>query len=299
MRKPRAYLILFGLLLAGGVLGLFFIGDREPEYEGKKLSEWVTNFATLYFPGDSKFQEAEEAVRHIGPRATPYLVRWLCWEPSRWRNKMPSALAHILQKLAPYSFGSDDTKRLLATGSVKAIGMLGPLPHGAVAELNIQMQTPRQGEGPNRAGIALASLGTQGIPSLTAALKNQSSVVRVRSAELFARTGTNAFPAVPVLIGCLKDADCDVAYLAARCLGKLRLRSDLVAPALAQCVLDVSARSDTRLAAVWGLENFGQEAVPAIGILRNALVDPDEWIRRAVTNALQKLDPKSLKGTDR
>src|SRR4051812_45650123 len=121
MRKPRVYLILVGLLLAGGVVALVFDRAREPEYGGKKLSEWVTSLEAFHRSDDPVRKEAEEAIRHIGPRAVPYLVHWLCWEPSPWFKKMPRFVAARLERLAPNTFASDHAKQQRRSwGSCKA-----------------------------------------------------------------------------------------------------------------------------------------------------------------------------------
>jgi len=69
MRKRGIHLI-FVVLVAGGVLVAVFAGrEREPEYGGKRLSEWVTTRNT-----DA---ERDQAIRAIGTNALPCLVKWI------------------------------------------------------------------------------------------------------------------------------------------------------------------------------------------------------------------------------
>src|SRR5690242_3243308 len=52
-------------------------GDREPEYQGKKLSEWLA--MQHEHPA-----EAARAVRAIGTNAIPFLLRWADYRYPRW-----------------------------------------------------------------------------------------------------------------------------------------------------------------------------------------------------------------------
>jgi hypothetical protein len=74
MQKRRVYLILVVVVLAG-VLVAVFRRDREPEYGGKRLSEWVDGYAMQIRNAGSN-----EAIRHIGTNAVPYLLKWIRYE---------------------------------------------------------------------------------------------------------------------------------------------------------------------------------------------------------------------------
>ena len=64
-------------------------GEKEPEYQRKKLSEWLDAYqSAAFFSGigaDQRTKEAEDAVRHIGTNALPWLLRWLKAETPGWR----------------------------------------------------------------------------------------------------------------------------------------------------------------------------------------------------------------------
>jgi len=77
MRMRRVYLGLL-LLAVAGVVGLIVAGafrEREPEYQGKKLSEWVILHDDGSRAQSPQSQEAGSAIRRIGTRALPYLLR--------------------------------------------------------------------------------------------------------------------------------------------------------------------------------------------------------------------------------
>src|SRR5229473_8685860 len=71
MRKRRVYLILgvVGVVLAG-VLVAVFSREREPEYGGKRLSEWVEDYGKVTLrEGDAS--EWLERVRNVISREHP------------------------------------------------------------------------------------------------------------------------------------------------------------------------------------------------------------------------------------
>src|SRR5436190_10784652 len=87
--------------------------EKEPEYQGKKLTEWLGTYKPAktdpkmrQFPmcldgmlvldrrGHSE-QEVIEAVRHMGTNGVRLLVKWVGYEPPRWRlsfNRQSSRL---------------------------------------------------------------------------------------------------------------------------------------------------------------------------------------------------------------
>jgi len=70
MRKRWIYLLLLTVGVLVGVLAVIFSGEREPEYGGRKLSEWVQKLPSNAAPdGDSA---AEKAIRQIGTNSLPY-----------------------------------------------------------------------------------------------------------------------------------------------------------------------------------------------------------------------------------
>jgi len=130
--------------LAAVILGaLLWPSEREPEYDGVPLSEWLERYergkhsmnATL-FVGDSK---AIDAIQHIGTNALPFLVRWIQYERPAWRHRLFDAswkLPHNIQFSRTFS-------RLLVLGdkydranaAAAAFNILGPRARSAVPEL--------------------------------------------------------------------------------------------------------------------------------------------------------------------
>src|SRR5262245_11583533 len=59
----------------------FLSGEREPEYNGKKLSEWLA--LQRERPDD-----VTDAVRAIGTNALPVLVKWVEYQVPAWHLKL-------------------------------------------------------------------------------------------------------------------------------------------------------------------------------------------------------------------
>jgi hypothetical protein len=58
-----------------------FSADQEPSYNGRPLSNWVSQFLATNAPSGWAHREqqtiAADAVRHMGTNATPFLVHWV------------------------------------------------------------------------------------------------------------------------------------------------------------------------------------------------------------------------------
>src|SRR2546425_9708416 len=138
MGKGRKYAPLLGVgMVAVGVAVVFIPSrEREPEYEGKRLSEWVDRYATGSFnPGES-----DGAVRHIGTNAVPFLLKWIQYETPGWKAAVYK-LDPILQRLRPSWEPSHENERL-AVRAVFGFKALGLEAKQAVPELDGLMNNP-------------------------------------------------------------------------------------------------------------------------------------------------------------
>ena len=93
--KRRRVIILAGAVVVLGVcLAKVWPRDDGPEYNGRKLSEWMNVVANHPY---EEYEEAVESVRAIGGKGTAYFLKWLQYEPPKWRgilqdlvNRLPS-----------------------------------------------------------------------------------------------------------------------------------------------------------------------------------------------------------------
>ena len=85
MPKRCVYLIFWVLVLAGVFVVVCSSREREPEYGGKRLSEWVDRYSGEF--GDLTW-EADRAIRQIGTNGIPCLLKWLGYETPTWNRKL-------------------------------------------------------------------------------------------------------------------------------------------------------------------------------------------------------------------
>src|SRR5882672_1047262 len=104
------------VVLACVVAAVVWPREREPEYKGKRLSEWLGLYhEQIDVEGvdfRSELRDEAEAVHHIGTNALPWLLRWVRYEPPAWRikvysfmNMMPRALQNdFLMNRDPFRY---------------------------------------------------------------------------------------------------------------------------------------------------------------------------------------------------
>src|SRR5947209_6890640 len=90
-----AILVLLGLLVSGA------FRSREPEYGGRKLSQWVEEFGCLTALEDPNQHEIEAAkrdqaaIQRIGTNGVPYLLRWFSYRTPSWKKRLDGVLLRI------------------------------------------------------------------------------------------------------------------------------------------------------------------------------------------------------------
>jgi len=93
-RGRRALLIVAGCVLLACAVWVVWPGQKEPEYQGKKLSEWLY----LYVVTHGADEGAAAAVREIGTNGLPWLMRGISIEPGKWRQvvaKLPGPFNRV------------------------------------------------------------------------------------------------------------------------------------------------------------------------------------------------------------
>src|SRR5438045_3026446 len=86
-RRKRFMVVAAAVIVVAIGAIVFWPGAKEPEYQGKKLSEWLEQYCGSA-GNPQKALEAEEAIRATGSNAVPYLIEWLKSEPPAWRRKL-------------------------------------------------------------------------------------------------------------------------------------------------------------------------------------------------------------------
>jgi HEAT repeat protein len=104
--------------------------------------------------------------------------------------------------------------------------------------------------------------------------------------------GQAAEPAVPVMVEALTNKNDNIHLEAAHRLGQLRLRPDLIVPALASFLESQRNQNGnaTRCAPIQSLLHYGTNASMAAPVVVSMLTDPDANVRQHATNCLPHID---------
>jgi hypothetical protein len=194
------------ICLAIGAM-LMSMGQREPTYEGRKLSEWIMIYAENPYPG--AFDQASNAVRHIGTNGIPHYLKWIQYQAPAWKRRLYPIVTRISGRSALFLI---DKKVIYAGFAPRAFQILGSQAKDAIPELARLLNSPGglQSESAQIAVTCLPYIGEQALPSLMALLTNQEATVRAAAPVFVAQLGTNARPAVPALLKALNDEDLKV-----------------------------------------------------------------------------------------
>jgi len=277
----------------------FWPGRKEPEYQGKKLSEWLEAYrsANVTKATGAAQEQAADAVRHIGTNALPFLIEWIGYQPTAWRIKFTGALTRLpgpLKRARPARLLRVPVAR--AKEAICGFTILEKQAAPAVPALTELLQDWKSEDRASHVIVALGCVGERGLPPLVAALTNSAAPMWYRSkaaselADPVEMVGTNMSWAVRVLVPCLQDRA--VGSLVARVLGRWKLAPEEAVPALAKCLR--SSQFATRAEALTALGKFGAEASSAVPDLLIAAKDGDQLIRSVATNSLLKIAPEVL-----
>jgi len=202
-RKRWIYLIVIAVGVAAGVLAVIVKPEREPEYGGRRLSEWV-----LKLPGNASphgNSAAEKAIRQIGTNSLSYLLKWISYEPRPWRLKLYETVGKLFRKGPNALF--QDKRMLLAAGAAQAFGALGAKAEPAMDEIR---RVAHEGKGGLRTAYAAFAFYSHNQLSVNLAPNMTISVFRgvdtfslsylTNGVPVLTVSHTNARPAPPPVL---------------------------------------------------------------------------------------------------
>jgi len=295
--RKRRRITITVLLCLGFALGLLiFSHDNEPQYEGKRLSRWLSLYGEQIFSvhGDfEKREQAEHAIRSIGTNSLPFLLKWIRYDataslPRRW---LYSLIRRLPPNLRYRSFWADSGAER-ASLAILGFEILGPTAKPAIPELAHLASTSKDEVIRDRVIRALGDMGPTGVEGLLTVITNKNGLSRFNAVTALCAVGTNATTATPALIECLHDLDPNVAGAAAGVIGELELQPDLTIPAITNAIRDSPAV--VRQFQVMALKHFGGKARSAVPALVDALADDDERVRGAAALTLNEIAPEVL-----
>ena len=158
-------------VVAGGVVAIilavaFWPREREPEYGGKKLSEWLMQYRELSdhrHSDDPELRQASDAVRHFGTNALPFLLAWLHQERSSWDVRLTVAVEKLPLQIQNRILPHIGTSRTRCEIAVIGFEILGSKASPAVPELKRLAADTNANETARRAWLCLSLIGVHGV----------------------------------------------------------------------------------------------------------------------------------------
>ncbi len=193
-------------------------GPKEPEYQGKKLSEWLATRS-------EHPQESAEAVKAIGTDAIPYLLRWLSYEFPHWEGEVGDFYArHPTWIGSSYAARFDRDKNFdQILHAAAGFAILGPSAKAAIPRL-VKIATSSNGMAGAWATVSLSYLGDSAVSPLSGLALGQIPAEGGRSKAIFAMgnmtyLGTNALPCIAVFVRCAGESNRWIRSAALRSMG--------------------------------------------------------------------------------
>ncbi len=323
-----AIALITALLL--GALALGLKRTREPQFQGRRISLWLEDYAA------QKSGLFSQAMRETGTNALPYVVQQLERNDSPWQTgyrrfwpKLPGALQKLLPSPKPPFAVVHGANAFHAIGTNSL--------SSAIALLQHQSPAVRQAAAWGICTLRRQSpVANEAIPALTTALSDPDQQVRFYTLLAFKEMGADASNAVPAITTVLTPTGTAAAtntdfYLraaAALALGKIGPPAVSAVPSLkialqapnpylrgqaATAIWRISGDVDTTLPVLlhelplesehskwdWiiALGEMGPRATSAVPQLKLELTQAKQpWVLDYVTNALKKIDPQSFPG---
>jgi hypothetical protein len=146
---------------------------------------------------------ASNAICHIGPKATPYLLYWIDYEQPAWNAQLCKYFRNHWG-----TFGKSIALRLsrtqrLSNFSYMTLGFHGPAAEEAIPGLAKLLNSPKPSLVKSAVEL-LGEMGPKGLPPLMAAFDDTSRTNRLHLACVLSPWSTNS---VPFLLKALKDKD--------------------------------------------------------------------------------------------
>lgn len=167
-RKALITVVVMTLVVASAVG--WWLAFREPRYQGTSLSGWLPEFQDQAV---ERRLVAADAIRHIGPDAVPYLVKYLETDPVREKSRFSRRRIRVLDWLAAHtpvkiSVLRHPSARLQALAALDALG-----PAAKEALPTLEKLIDQYPEEPDLV-FGVARLGEIGVPVLKKALTNSA-----------------------------------------------------------------------------------------------------------------------------
>ena len=223
--KPLGALLAFlivGVCLGAGQKSTPTAQPKEPDYQGKTLSQWK---ALAESKDAARRGEAATALGHLHADAVPTLIKLL----DDGDTKVRLAAASALGKTPCYADAAvpalakslKDKEAKVRAAAVAALGNMGPWAESSAPAV-VELLKDKDGGVRQAAAAAVGSFfmnGETAVPALIKLLGDEDSRVRAFAAASLGKLWTRSRAAVPALTASLKDKDAKVRQAAASALG--------------------------------------------------------------------------------
>lgn len=283
MSKRRKWIVVLACILMLALVWAF-LPEREPSYQGRKLSQWVDQMEQSGWNS----AEAQGAIRAIGTNAIPTSLKWISYQSSPSRKNIAALVGRLAPRLSRVILNPEAR----AYHAMDVFLILGAEARAAIPELTRLAQTSADPERADRCIQVLTWLGPEALPSVLTLVTNNALHSRIAAIRGLQTFGTNAAAAVPMLIQSLDDEDCLVAMMALGALRHLDVDRSAKIVSLTNAMRSFSMRG--RLRAVDCLLWLDSPPSEAVLVLLPMLNDPGSFVRGVVTNALLRIAPEVL-----
>ena len=232
--RPAAFAASIIILLIGLVWFLVPQVPRVPVYHGKALTVWLRTYASSSSSGrhSQGWNEADDAVRHLGTNCIPVLLHMIREKDSRLKLLVVSLARQ--QRIVKMHFVTAAERNVEAS---RAFIVLSDMAKGAVPALVKMYDEDLSADSRSAIEDALAWIGPASKPAIRLLLQSATNSDRsVRANALWALGEIRAQPelCVPVLINALNDSDGWVQLSAAHALGMFGAQAQSAVPSLRQ-----------------------------------------------------------------
>ena len=297
-----------------------FIPESQPSEQGRTLREWLHIYQAagsgrpylgvtreqLGETESSEQRDAAAAVRRMGARSIPNLLKWLQYQKSPWRGRLDGVVSRAEQTfLGQWGWSQTIFRTLRSPDELDArslvmlgFSILGEDAKSAIPEL-VRLTNHPDDQIRSRAIYALARLGRDGLGALlkiadSDSLENGRAIGAIASMSYL---GTNASAAIPFLVQTAFDPDPDVAWEAVSVLCNLHIEPELSFPAFTNAL--ASTNRNLKIGTIHYLGHFPAVTRLLVSSLSNCLHDADGVVSSKAQETLFPIAPEIfLRSTD-
>ncbi len=272
MKKThKVLLLMFGVIVLA-VAGFKAMQPKEPEYQGRKLSEWI---ADLNEP-PPKNLEATKVVKKIPELVLPFVEQRLFKNRDPRREFLP-VLQRYIRGIHDRMLGERNTKAYQWRVDFEVLRVLGTNAFPVLERLMLNSESNYE------ACRLLAELDAVELLQKNAQ-KSSSDWVRCEAVTALGEVTGRKNDARKMLLQLTHDPDWIITLRSVDALEKLDTPSDVMVPRL--CELIDKGDEDTKLYLISLLGKYGVDAVPAVPLL--------EKIRATASNSLYEVSQETL-----